>query len=362
MIDFLVIGGGIAGLSAAARLSELGHCHVLERETATGYHASGRSAAMFEETYGSPSTIALNQASKHWHLEVAGAKNTPRGLMLLGHAGNADAFAADLISMSMDRLTIPEAQAMIPVLDASKITQVGYHAEAWDIDTDAVMARFIKMLKTNGGAVTTGAEVTAITRDGNHWRVTAGEEYAAHHIINAAGAWADQIATLAGVTPLGLQPLRRSMARVPAPDGLDVAKWPMLFGPGETWYAKPDAGALLISPADEDPCAPMDAWADDMVLATGIAHFQDHVTTPVTRMLSNWAGLRTFSPDRGLCLGPSEVTGFWWCAGQGGYGFQTAPAASQLLADLVGGRPPQIDPQAVAALSPARFAKTSRGA
>jgi len=308
MIDFLVIGGGIAGLSAAARLSELGHCHVLERETATGYHASGRSAAMFEETYGSPSTIALNQASKHWHLEVAGAKNTPRGLMLLGHAGNAD------------------------------------------------------ILRGHGGSVVTGATVSDIRRTADGWAVTAGETYQAKVIVNAAGAWADQIAVMAGLQPLGLQPYRRSMARIPAPGGHDVSDWPMLFGPGETWYAKPDAGALLISPADEDPCAPMDAWADDMVLATGIAHFQDHVTTPVTRMLSNWAGLRTFSPDRGLCLGPSEVTGFWWCAGQGGYGFQTAPAASQLLADLVGGRPPQIDPQAVAALSPARFAKTSRGA
>lgn len=359
MIDFAVIGGGIAGLSVAARLSEMGSVHVLERESATGYHASGRSAAMFEETYGSPSTVALNMASKHWHLDVAGARDNPRGLLLLGNSKNADIFAADMKTMSMESLSMEEALQIVPILDPAKVTSVGYHADAWDIDTDAVMQRFIRMLKANGGDVTTNAHVTQITREGAVWRVAAGDtEYTARQIINAGGAWADQIAALAGVTPLGLQPMRRSMARVAAPDGIDVSRWPLIFGAGETWYAKPDAGALLVSPADEEPVAPMDAWADDMVLAEGIASYEDHVTRPVTRMLSNWAGLRTFAPDRCLALGPSEVDGFWWCAGQGGYGFQTAPAASQLVADLIAGRPPELDAAQIVALAPARFNST----
>ena len=355
MSDFLVIGGGIAGASAAARLSELGSVTLLEREDALAYHASGRSAAMFEETYGSPSTVALNRASKDWHLNVNGSRDMPRGMMLLGRAGNEQAFTDDMKSMHLRRLTLEEAQDLFPVLDPETVLQVAYHEAAWDIDTDAAIQRFIRQLRGNGGTVVTRADVTKITKTSDGWQVTADGTYTARQIINAAGAWADQIATLAGVAPLGLHPLRRSMARVSAPDGYNVARWPMLFGPGEEWYAKPDAGALLISPADETPVAPMDAWAEDMTLAEGIARYDAHVTQPVQRMIANWAGLRTFTPDRCLAIGASDTAGFWWCAGQGGYGFQTAPAASQLLVDLISGDPSELDADTVAALSPTRF-------
>jgi glycine/D-amino acid oxidase-like deaminating enzyme len=146
------------------------------------------------------------------------------------------------------------------------------------------------------------------------------------------------------------------MARIPAPGGHDVSRWPMMFGPGEDWYAKPDAGALIVSPAEEDLMEPHDAWADDMVLAEGLARYEEVVTEPVTRLISSWAGLRTFSPDRVLVIGrdPREPS-FFWLAGQGGYGFQTCPAASRLAADLIGGRTPELDADLVAALSPARF-------
>jgi glycine/D-amino acid oxidase-like deaminating enzyme len=357
MIDFLVIGGGIAGASAAARLSELGSVTLLEREDALAYHASGRSAAMFEETYGKPSTVALNRASKDWHLNVNGSRDLPRGMMLLGNDGNEEAFKNDMVSMNMRQITLEEAQELLPIINPSTVPEVAYHEEAWDVDTDAAVQRFIKMLRSNGGTVVTRAEVSSIERTALGWRISAGEEYDARQIVNAAGAWADQIAIMAGITPLGLQPFRRSMARVAAPEGHDVSRWPMLFGPGERWYAKPDAGALLVSPADEEPVAPMDAWADDMTLAEGIARYEAHVTAPVQRMIANWAGLRTFTPDRGLAIGASEQAGFWWSAGQGGYGFQTAPAASQLLADLIAGRASELDDATVAALSPDRFKK-----
>jgi len=146
------------------------------------------------------------------------------------------------------------------------------------------------------------------------------------------------------------------MAQIPAPGGQDVSDWPLLFGPGESWYAKPDAGRLIVSPADEDPVEPMDAWADDMVLAEGIARYERHVTEPVTRVENNWAGLRTFAPDRALVIGEaSDAPGFFWLAGQGGYGFQSSLGAAAHLVALVTGRRPDLDDGVTAALSPARF-------
>jgi glycine/D-amino acid oxidase-like deaminating enzyme len=175
-------------------------------------------------------------------------------------------------------------------------------------------------------------------------------------LINAAGAWGDEIAALAGIAPIGLTPMRRSVARLAAPGGHDPSTWPMLFGPGERWYAKADAGALIVSLAEETPSAPMDAWPHDLDLAEALARYQDYVTEEVTRPLSSWAGLRTFAPDRNLVLGaaPQEES-FIWAVGQGGYGFFTAPAASQLVADTALGRRSQLDAETVAQLSPARF-------
>lgn len=356
MIDFLVIGGGIAGTSVGARLSKLGRVVVLERESALAYHASGRSAALFEESYGLPSTIALNKASRAYHFEANGGVVSPRGLMLVGTPDTNDAFQHDLAKMQLDQISMDDARAMFPIFNET-VTQVGYHADAWDLDTDRMVQNFASDVRSSGGAVRTSAEVTAVTRTPQGWDVTIGDEVlSAKVVVNAAGAWVDEIAKLAGIAPLGVTPLRRSMARIPAPGGHDVSGWPMLFGPGETWYVKPDAGALIVSPAEEVLMPPMDAWADDMMLAEGLARFEEHVTEPVTRLLSNWAGLRTFAPDRNLVLGPDPAdASFVWMAGQGGYGFQTAPAASQLVADLVAGAPSELGSDMVALLKPHRF-------
>lgn len=357
MIDFLVIGGGIAGTSVGARLSHLGHVVVLERESALAYHASGRSAAMFEESYGAPSTVALNKASRDYHFEANGGVTSPRGLMLIGTTDSTDAFQTDLAAMQLQQISVDDARAMFPILNDT-ITQVGYHVGAWDLDTDLLVQNFAREVRGNGGMVLASAGVTGVSRTATGWDVAIGDEVlSARNLVNAAGAWVDEVAQMAGIAPLGVTPLRRSMARIPAPDGHDVSGWPMLFGPGENWYAKPDAGALIVSPADEVLMPPMDAWADDMMLAEGLARYEAHVTEPVTRMLSNWAGLRTFAPDRNLVLGPDpRDASFVWMAGQGGYGFQTAPAASQLVADLVAGNAPQIAADMVAKLRPHRFA------
>ncbi len=356
MDDFLIIGGGIAGASAAGRLAALGTVTLLEAEPALGYHASGRSAALFEATYGKPTTVALNRASHDYHATEDGGFLSPRGLMLVGMADEEEAFLHDLGLMEMQRVTIDDAREIVPILNPDTVSYAGVHDEAWDLDTDRMIQHFARQARGNGQVVT-NAPVSEIQRTQAGWRVRAGaHDYEARILVNAAGAWADRIARMAGIAPLGLTPLRRSMARLPAPGGHDVSRWPMMLGVGETWYAKPDAGKLLVSPADEDPAEPHDAWADDMVLAEGLARYEERVTEPVTRVETSWAGLRTFAPDRALVLGPDPTdTAFVWSAGQGGYGFQTAPAASALVAALVSGAQPDLPAEIVAALKPDRL-------
>ena len=357
MSDFIVIGGGIAGISAAARLSDLGTVTVLEAEEALGYHASGRSAAMFEENYGNPAIVALNKASADYHFHANGGYLTPRGFMLLAGPGEEAQFAADVTELGLHPIEIEDAYARVPILKPETVTLAALHEDAQDLDTDRMIQDFARVVRGAGGKVVTKAEVTAIRHTGAGWQVTAGGEvYAAKQLVNAAGAWVDRIAALAGIAPIGITPKRRSMARLPAPGGHDVSTWPMLMGVGEGWYAKPDAGKLLVSPADADPVEPHDAFADDMVLAEGLARYEEKVTEPVTRVESNWAGLRSFVSDGALVLGRDPARpDFIWCAAQGGYGFQTAPAASRLIADLIGGRPSELDRETIAALSPERL-------
>ncbi|MFD0978079.1 NAD(P)/FAD-dependent oxidoreductase [Tropicimonas aquimaris] len=359
MIDFLVIGGGIAGTSAAAALSTLGAVTLLEAEPALGYHASGRSAAMFLESYGNGPVRALNAASAATHRETGVL--SPRGLLIVAGPGEEERFARTHAAFGATPVTPGEAAALWPILDTAACTRAAHLGEVFDLDTDRLLQHFARTARENGAVIRTGHTVSAVTRLDGGWAVEArsgGETTTieARILVNAAGAWADQVAAMAGVPSPGIQPYRRSMARIPAPGGLDTRSWPFVDEVAERWYAKPDAGAWLVSPAEEDPMDPHDAWADDMVIAEGLARYEAFVTEPVTRVETTWAGLRSFAPDRALVIGPAPSDpAFLWCAGQGGYGFQTAPAASRLLADLVAGRPPELDPALCAALSPARF-------
>ena len=353
MIDFLIIGGGVAGLSVGARLSEHGTVTVLEAEEALGYHASGRSAALFEESYGPPSVVALNKASADYFF--AHDYLTPRGLMLVGKTDQSDVFTRDLADLGMVEISLTEALARVPILNQETVSRAALSEGAYDIDTDRVLQDFARIIRANGGSVLTRQKVSSIHKNG-HWVVEASEVFEARTVVNGAGAWVDEVAAMAGIAPIGIIPRRRSMARLPAPGGHDVKHWPMMLGAGETWYAKPDAGKLIVSPSEAEPVAPHDAYADDIVLAEGLARYEEMVTSPVTRVENNWAGLRSFAPDGTLVLGPDTADpSFVWSAAQGGYGFQTAPAASRLVADLVLDLPPELEASFVTALSPERL-------
>jgi len=358
MSDIIVIGGGVAGVSVAACLAPHAQVTLLENEKSLAYHASGRSAAMFIRDYGNASVKALNAASADHHHHADGGVLSRRGMMLVARADQSEAFRADAADLGLGEITLAEAASLWPILNPDTVEHAAYRPDAYDLDTDLLIQNYARRARAAGATFVTGAPVTAITRSGQGWRVTAGgQDHTADIIVNAAGAWADEIARMAGAAPLGITPYRRSMARIAAPGGLDTSGWPFVDGVEESWYAKPDAGALIVSPSEEERVDPHDAWADDMVLAEGLARYEEMVIHPVTRMLANWAGLRSFAPDRTLVIGPDAHTpGFHWLAGQGGYGFQTAPAASQLTADLITGAAPSLDAATIAALNPARFA------
>jgi len=357
MLDYLIIGGGIAGISVAARLSEHGNCLVLEREAHLAYHSSGRSAALYEENYGSPSTVALAKAGRSDWDGLLNEVLSPRGFMLVCLRGEEEQFEADRLHMGLTETTMAEAKAMVPILNINDVVRTAVSKIAQDIDTDLMLQRFARLLRDNGGKVETNQAVQTIKKVAGGWEITTNQgQFTARKLINAAGAWGDEIAKMASIPKIGLEPMRRSVARLAPPGGLDVKSWPMLFGPGERWYAKADAGALIVSLAEETASPPMDAWAHDIDLAEALARYQDYVTEPVTRPISSWAGLRTFAPDRNLVLGPApQENSFVWVVGQGGYGFFTAPGASKFVADTILGNTPALTTEVIAELSPNRF-------
>ncbi len=352
----------MAGVGAAARLAPHARVAVLEMEERPAYHTTGRSAATFILNYGNAVLRALNRASEDV-LRTGGdlAERgflSPRGLLYVaagGHEAHLD--HAMQGADGMEEIGADEAARLFPLLRRELVARAAVERDASDIDVDALLQAFLRTLRADGGEVVPRAEVSAMRRQGGTWRVeTAAGAFEAPVVVNAAGAWGDVIASRAGVAPAGLQPMRRSIAVVPVPDGHDPRRWPLAASAAEDWYAKPDGGRLWVSPADEDPVEPHDAWPDDMVLAEGIDRFQRMVDMEVTRVERSWAGLRTFAPDRTPVVGPEPgADGFHWLCGQGGYGIQTSPALSRLAADLILGLPPALPDATVAALSPARF-------
>ncbi|HOA93880.1 MAG TPA: FAD-dependent oxidoreductase [Quisquiliibacterium sp.] len=349
--DVLVIGGGIAGASIAYRLAPHARTVLLEREPQPGYHSSGRSAAMFMETYGSPQVRALTRASRAFLAQppdgfAAHPLLSPRTVMTLARADELDALARTFddvapISPGAQRITVEQACARVPILRRDAFAGALVEPAGCDIDTHALLQGFLRGVRTAGGAVHCDAEVTAIARQGAGWRVhTARGAFDAAVLVNAAGAWCDRIAALAGVRAIGLQPKRRAAFTFSPGDGVDVRGWPMFMSIDESWYVKPDAGVLLGSPANADPADPQDVQPEELDIAIGIDRIESATTVQIRRPLRTWAGLRSFVADGDLVGGfAPDAPGFFWVAAQGGYGFQTCAAMSEACAALLLGRP-----------------------
>lgn len=361
--DILVVGGGIAGISAAAELAGAAQVTVIEREPHPGMHATGRSAAMLLDDYGNAAIRALTAAGRPfytapdpelWPVPLLAR----RGELLLVRPGEEAAAEAELATMrAAAQLTPRDALELVPILDPATFSFAIHTPEGSDIDVDATLQGYLRMLRARGATLKTGAEVTALRRQDGSWRAaTTAGEFEAPVVVNAAGAWADSLAALAGLAPIGLRPMRRSAAILPPPAGHVIDGWPLFGSFAEDWYARPMGGKLMVSPAEEHPVEPHDAYAEDMVLAEGLDRYERMVTVPVTRVERSWAGLRSFVADRTPVAGfDPRAEGFFWLAGQGGYGIQTAPALAALAADLVLGRTPALASDTRHSLDPRRL-------
>ncbi len=362
--DVIVIGGGIAGIGAAAMLSDHASVVLLETEDQCGYHTSGRSAAMYVPSYGGPEINQLAIASEFYLASppeqvCSSSLLSPRGLMLISGDGE-DALMDEHLAAhpGVQEISVSEALGKVPILRDDSISRACIEPLAQDIDTDLLLQSWARHCRRQGGTILTGQAVNAIQQNNEGWLVsTSTETFEAPVIINAAGAWADQVAVLAGVSAVGLKPCRRSAALISLPTEHDVDNWPMFFPVSENWYAKPMSGKLMVSPADEELMEPHDAFAEDMTILEGIDRFEQAVTITVERVEHSWAGLRTFVADKVPVVGwDASAKGFFWLAGQGGYGFQTAPAMSQLAAAIITDQNLSETQNGLAsALSPHRF-------
>jgi D-arginine dehydrogenase len=343
--DFIVLGAGMAGAAAGYFLADHGRAIVLEGESAPGYHSTGRSAALYTETYGNAAIRALTVASgRFFRAPPAGFADVPllhrRGLMVIAQAADAARLARDVaagrrFTPNLRVLTAGEALTLCPVLRDEWAAHAFLEPDAMDMDVHAIHQGFLRGLKAKGGRVVTDAAAQAIAARDGDWQVeTRAGRFTAPVVVNAAGAWADDVARLAGLPPVGLVAMRRTALIAdadPAPD----AAWPMVVDIGESFYFKPESGRLLISPADETAMPATDVQPGEIDLAEAMARLEAATRLTVHRVLRKWAGLRTFAPDRTLVIGPDPLApGFIWLAGQGGYGIQTAAAAGRAAAAL----------------------------
>lgn len=353
--DIAIVGAGMAGASLAAELAGKASVLLLEAEDQPGYHSTGRSAAFWAESYGGPFVQPLTTASgpflaERGFLGSRGALHLAdsEGLAALG-AMEAQ-FGADI---AFERLGRERLEGLIPGLRPGWIAGL-LEPSCADIDVAALHGFYLAQTRRAGGRLVANAEVRALRREGGGWTVgSAAGDFRARIVADAAGAWADRIATLAGAAPIGLQPYRRTLSQLrvepPAPPDL-----PLVIDARERFYFKPEAGGRLwLSPHDESPCDPGDCAPEELDIAIAIDRFEKVVDWRVERVERSWAGLRSFAPDRRPVYGfDRRVSGFFWCAGQGGFGIQTAPAAARLAAALLLGRVPELDP---APYAPGRF-------
>ncbi len=366
--DVVVIGAGIAGASAAFALARAGlRVVLLERESQPAYHTTGRSAALFIKCYGNATVRRLTVDSEPFYREPsAGFAEvpllTPRGFMFVARGDQLAklheeiAFARRFVP-AVRRLEADEARALVPLLRPGYAAAAMLDPEARDLDVAAIMGGYLRGLRAAGGELLCNAEVTGLRREERGWRVASrAGEFATPVVVDAAGAWADTVAGLAGLSPLGLVPRRRTAFLVDPPDGVEVGRWPLVADVEEQFYIKPDAGRILCSPADETPSPPCDAAPEELDVAIAVERIQRAFDLPVRHIRHRWAGLRTFAPDDTPVLGfDPRAEGFFWLAGQGGYGIQTAPAMAALAAAVIAGTGGTADAGLLEVLDPARL-------
>ncbi len=370
--DILVIGAGMAGAAAAAHLAAHGRVVVLEREAQPGYHSTGRSAALFTETYGNATVRMMTRASRAFYDAWADGFAeypilSPRGTLIYAPPEQMPALDAAWAEMSpldstIRRLDGADACALVPALRPERVMAAIFEPNAMDIDVHNLHQGYLRLFRRRGGTLATDAPVTALTRRGGAWlAATPQGEFAAPVVVNAAGAWADAVAALAGLPPIGLVPKRRTALIVAAPEGYDIRAWPMAIDAEETGYFKPEAGKLLVTPADETPVEPCDVQPEELDIAVAIDRLLQATTITVSRVERRWAGLRSFVGDKTPVAGFDPLAdGFFWLAGQGGYGIMTAEGMARVTAGLIaeGAIPGDIAALGISAetLGPARFA------
>jgi D-arginine dehydrogenase len=359
--DFAVVGAGIAGASLAAELAAKADTVLLEAEDTPGYHATGRSAAFWEECYGGPEIVPLTLASGPYLREHGFLER--RGALYIGRPQDRPTLDAFMDRFEKTGATIARL-GRAELVDHLPGLRPDWSEAAWepacaDIDVAGLHGHYLAMGRARGVALSTRARVAQLERSAGLWsiRTADGREFLARTVVDAAGAWADEIAGLAGAEPLGIQPLRRTVAQLrtdPAPP----ADMPLVLDIAGRFYFKPEAGRLWLSPHDETPCDPCDAAPEELAVAEAIAQFERVVDWRIEAVERKWAGLRSFAPDRLPVYGPDpQIEGFAWFAGQGGYGIQTAPAAARLGAQILlgeerDGMTRALDPSLY---SPARF-------
>jgi D-arginine dehydrogenase len=347
--EVLIVGAGIAGASLASFLSDTHRVTLLEAEAQPGHHSTGRSAAMFMESYGTENIRALTRASRAFYTRPpAGFSATPliapRGALYVGDPDQRALLAATEAELAphtpgLQRLDAAATLARVPVLRPDQVAGGLLDPHAADIDVHALHQGFLRCARANGATLVCDARVDAIERRDGLWNVRAGASTRrAPILVDAAGAWADDLAALAGLPHIGLQPKRRAAFLFTPPAGIDTSRWPCVCGVDESWYFKPDAGALLGSPANADPVPPHDVRPEELDIATGIARIEAMTTLTIRRPTHTWAGLRSFVADGDLVAGfDPAAPGFFWLAAQGGYGIQTAPAMGELCAAAIRG-------------------------
>jgi D-arginine dehydrogenase len=363
--DIAVIGAGMAGATAAAFLSEAKRVALIEAEDVAGYHTTGRSAAMWVQNYGPPDVRELTRLSRPFYeAPPAGFSDIAlirrrAVLMLASAAQRADLEIALVAGHGIRRIATTDVEDLIPALRPGYLADAAIEEDAFDMDVAAIHQGFLRMLRANGGVLGLGSRVRQIGRRSGAWDIetASGDVFHTPVVVNAAGAWGDELAIIAGVAPIGLQPRRRTAAIID-PSPFDVSDWPMIIDIAEEWYARPEARTrLMVSPADATLTHPHDVQPEEIDVATGIDRMQQALDIPVRRVEHSWAGLRTFTQDGSLAFGwDPRVAGFFWSVGQGGYGIQTAPAAGRLVADLVLGRDPGPAGAVVDLIAPNRYA------